>query len=155
MKNLWKNEEVGEMSLQEIKNQISKMKTDSEEFYSLYDVFMDKYFGIDEEELDDYMKCKRMIFMWLSRSTNKFEDQVIVTAKIVQEIFTMYHKKQESCTGTLAFDDMTYFFDIYTKEDQKDYLNEMILAAGKNIENGKFKIKNKAKKNKYFNRVRK
>jgi hypothetical protein len=145
----------GSVNLEEIKKHIKNMKTESDEFYSLFDVFMDKYFDLDKEKLDMYMECKRMIYMWLTRSTNEFEDQVIVTAKVVENVFNMRLKKQPSCTGTLGFTDETFYFDIYTTENQRDKLGEILIKAKQSMESGNFTIKDNSKKNKYFNKVKK
>ncbi|MFN9068354.1 MAG: hypothetical protein ACK5V3_14060, partial [Bdellovibrionales bacterium] len=64
-------------------------------------------------------------------------------------------KKQPSCTGTLGFTDETFYFDIYTTENQRDKLGEILIKAKQSMESGNFTIKDNSKKNKYFNKVKK
>jgi len=138
------------MNLKEMKNQVDSMDVKSDEFWELYKHIADKYFTI--EDPDDFQTCAKLILGWLERSTNKWEDQVITVARVVEQVFMMRKKGTKSCTGTLGFTDETFFFDIYTTETEKDKLGDQLFRAHKAMEKGNYTVKDKFGK-KYFKKI--
>lgn len=132
-----------------IKENIIKMDAESEDFYEVYKMVADKYHTFKEP--DDYQQCVKMIYEWMSRSCTNFEDQVVIVAKVVEQVFLMRAKKQDSCTGTLGFTDTTYYFDIYTTENKKDELNNRLAKTLDSFDKGKATFSGKDKfGKKYF-----
>lgn len=135
------------MNISEIKKHISKMDVKSDEFWDLYQHIADKYFTLDQP--DEFQGCAKVIMKWLEVCAGKMEEQVIIVAKVVEQVFKMRHGKTKSCTGTLGFKDETFFFDIYQTETEKDKLHDLLKDAGNKIESGNFTVKNKTKKNQF------
>lgn len=135
------------MNIEEIKKFIVEMDVNSDEFFELYRDISKKYYTV--ENPDTYQMCAMMVHEWLSRSVNNYEDQVIIVAKVVEQVFMMRHNKTKSCTGTLGFKDETFYFDIYTTENERDKLNEMILKTKKSIDSGNATFKDQRGK-RYF-----
>ena len=131
--------------LEALKKEILSMDVKSDDFWDVVCLVNEKYYTI--ENPDDYQLSAKTMIMWLMKSVNAWEDHVIVAQKIITELFMMKHKEHKSCTGTIGFDDATYYFDIYTSEVEKDKLNKTIFDIGRKVENGDFKVKNK-----YFNK---
>lgn len=122
--------------LENLKKLVNDLDVMSDEFFELYKHISSKYY--DVEKPDDYQKAVNLIRLWLDTSSGNFEDHVIVTTKIVEQLFMMKKENTPSCTGTIGFDDCTYYFDIYTTENSKDEMNKLIMKAGKSIKNGTF-----------------
>lgn len=136
------------MKLEEFKKHINTMEVESTEFWDFYKVVADRYYTFKNP--DEYQKALNMIHMWLDRSCGNWEDQVIVVAKVVEQVFLMREeKKSKTCTGTLAFKDETFHFDIYTSEVEKDKMHDMLIKAHDSISKGNIEVKNKFGKN-YF-----
>jgi hypothetical protein len=137
-------------NLETIKKQITEMDTKSDEFWGLYRMVADKYHTF--ENPDEWQKAMMLINSWMDRSCNNFEEQIIVVAKVVEQVFLMRHNKTKSCTGTLGFTDETFFFDVYTSETEKDNLSEKLLRAHRAIEKGNVTFGGKKSKygKKYF-----
>jgi hypothetical protein len=125
-------------NLDNLKKQIDRMDVKSEEFAELYWHIADKYHTF--ENPDEYQVCISMLYQWMNRSPNNHEDQVIIIAKLVKELFMMRLEKKTACTGTIKFTDETFFFDIYTTEGEKDKLRESIFKAGEAIIKESLKI---------------
>jgi len=125
------------MNTKEIKDFVMKMDVKSDEFFELYNLISDKYFDFGKNP-DPWQSAMTLIHKWMNRSCNNFEEQVIVVAKVVEQVFLMRYEKTKSCTGTLGFKDETFFFDIYTSETEKDKMKDMLIKAQKGLKNGKF-----------------
>ncbi len=140
------------MNTEELKKHIEKMDVKSDEFWELYKFTQDKYrdFTI-QNDVDSWQKSVMIINEWLDKSVNNFEEQVILIARMIEEVFMMRAKNQSACTGTLQFSDETFHFDIYTKETEMDKLNSAIIKAGKSMENNNnFEIKKSKFGKNYF-----
>ena len=134
------------MNIKEIKNLITNMDTKSDEFWDIYCHITDKYHQFSgDDNLDDWQTAVKVINSWMDKSVNNFEEQVVLVAKIVEQVFLMKAKGTGATSATLCYGDETFYFDIYTSETHKDKLNDMLLKSGRAIEKGEFEIKDKRK----------
>lgn len=127
------------MTVTEMKKQIEQMDVKSDEFFELYSHIANKYYKI--EDPDTYQQALMMVHGWLDRSCTNWEDQVIVVANVVKQVFEMRDKGLKACTGTLGFTNDTFHFDIYTSEVEKDSMTAMMMKAHDAMKKGEVKTK--------------
>lgn len=135
------------MKLEELKKEITEMDVKSEEFFEIVMMVIDRYYTFDKP--DNFQKSLSLIQQWMSKDVPDKEYHVQIIATLVQELFVMKSKNQTSCTGTLGFKDATFFFDIYTTENEKDKMSELLIKAHDSMEKGNYTLKDKFGK-KYF-----
>jgi len=131
------------MNIEELKKQIDKLNVKSDEFWDLYKHIAYKYYTT--EHPGEFEKCAKIILRWMDVCVGKMEEQVIVVVKVVEQVFQMRHKKTTTCTGIIGFSDESFFFDIYTTENEKDKMKEILGKVGESIKDGTMVFKDKMK----------
>lgn len=122
--------------------EILKMDVKSDEFFKIYQKISDKYWTF--ENPDDFQMAAKTLVMWAERYDS---DKIILCHKIIEQIMNM--DKGKAAKGHLVFNDCEYYFDIYENENSKDSMENILMKAGKAMENGGISIKDKMGK-KFF-----
>lgn len=132
------------MNIETMKKQISEMDVKSDEFFELYKQMNKNYWSFNDP--DCWQQACQLINTWLMHGK---EEEHMVVASVIKEVFEMRHNKRKACTGTIVFTDETFHFDIYTSEVEKDNMASLISDAQSKMKKGHYEFKDKHGK-RYF-----
>lgn len=104
---------------------IKDLDKKSEEFFDLYHAINDKYWDIDEEDLDDYARSARLLNL-ISNRGEDYAEEVMATAKIANELLTMAIEKKTCINGVIGFKGKKYHFRFSDSPDSLDNLQKMM-----------------------------
>lgn len=115
-----------------IKAKISKMKPESDEFFDLFTFICDEYYKFDKP--DDFQMAVMVCHLFLAKSTNNYEDKVILMSKIIEQLYSLDPMKGGTCMFTLSFSEFLYNVSISSDNNKLDkmesLLSEMALSSG-------------------------
>lgn len=117
---------------------VLKLDNQSEEFREVLYKILDRSWEV--EKTDDLTMAEKALVQWAYKGE---PDKVILSVKVINEIFRMQLEKVKAIKGHLCFCDTDYYFDIYESEPKKDEIDNFFRKIDVN------KLKDKYGK-KYF-----
>lgn len=109
------------INIEFFKKQIEAMDVKSDAFFELYKAIYDKYWTF--ENPDEHQAAAKTLSMYAERGE---PEQVLTCLNIINNVFMMDHRKENTCAGELEFEDKTYFYTVSTDKDGAAKLKDIL-----------------------------
>jgi hypothetical protein len=128
-------------TISEMMSYVKEVSVKSPDFFRLYKAVSSKYWTFEKPDM--LQQCASLLVKFAERGD---EQEIILSAKIIEQVFTMRKEKKDSTKIRLGFKDGTEFqVDIYTDGIARDQLEDMLSKAGKAMDSGNFTVGDKRK----------